>query len=525
MNQKAQRSSGAKYWQSLTFLVALALLTAVPLISTETPPLVDLPAHLGRYRIQLDLDSSAHLQRFFAFEWRLIGNLGVDLLVFPLAPLVGLETAVKLIVVVIPPLTAAGILWIAHEAHGQVPPTTIFAIPLTYSFPFNFGFINFALSIALAFLAFAGWIRLSRRERIRLRATLFVPISCLVWLCHAFGSGLLGVLVWGSEFASARGQGRTAVRSVFIATYRCAPVAAPLLLMAVWRAGDGEGLPTGFFQFDLKLLALASALRDRWLLWDVFSIAAALVLLAAPSFDRRLSYVPTLAVPAFLLAALFLLFPTKLFGSAYADARLAPVTIMIALAAIRLRLPTTNRAASVLAALGCLFFAARLGGNYFSTLEADSEAREHLSVLEAVPIGSRVLFLAEQECGFAWALPRESHFGSFVIVRRHGFANDQWDIPGSQLIHITYNVAAEFRSDPSQLIAPARCSGASQSTSIRYAGGGSTGVRSFDAVVAQFPREAFDHVWLITASKPTRPYRNLELLRQTSRSILYSVKV
>ena len=510
------------FWQRPTFLLAIALLTAVPLLLPETPPLVDLPGHLGRYRIQLDVDSSAQLQRFFEFDWRLIGNLGVDLLVVPLAPLVGLELAVKLIVLAIPPLTAAGILWMAHEVHGRVPPTALFAIPFAYSFAFNFGFINFALSIALAFLAFAWWLRLAK-SRPRLRGLLFVPLSCLVWLCHAFGWGVLGVLVWGSEVAVARTRGRTAMASIVAATLRCIPVAAPLLLMALWRAG-GEGAPSaGFFQFDLKLFALAAAVRDQWLVWDAFAVAVALVLLAAPAIDRRLTYAPTLAIPALLLVALFLILPNRLFGSAYADARLAPVAIMVALSALRLRSGTGAGAARMLALLGCLFVAARLAGTTASFARADSEARHELAVLDAVPIGSRVLFLVEQDCGLVWSLPRKSHFGSFVIVRRSGFANDQWDLAGSQLVRIIHDTPADFRSDPSQFFVAKRCSGAAQSSLIRYAGGGSARIRSRDAALMEFPRQAFDLVWLIgSPAAIAAPYPGLEPVRQTSGAVLLS---
>ncbi|MFO3796683.1 MAG: S1C family serine protease, partial [Anaerolineales bacterium] len=39
------------------------------------------------------------------------------------------------------------LLWIAREVHGRIPPTALFALPLAYSYPFQFGFVNFALSI------------------------------------------------------------------------------------------------------------------------------------------------------------------------------------------------------------------------------------------------------------------------------------------------------------------------------------------------------------------------------------------
>ena len=98
----------AFWWEQRWALLAFMLLATVPLLWPDIPPLVDLPGHMGRYRVQLDFAGSPELQQFYRFEWALIGNLGVDLLVIPLSKIVGLEMAVKLIVITIPPMTTAG---------------------------------------------------------------------------------------------------------------------------------------------------------------------------------------------------------------------------------------------------------------------------------------------------------------------------------------------------------------------------------------------------------------------------------
>ena len=80
------------------FLVAVVAATMVPLLYPPIPPLVDLFGHMGRYRVELDLGHSPWLQQYYDYHWAAIGNLGVDILVLLLGPLVGLEPAVKLIV-------------------------------------------------------------------------------------------------------------------------------------------------------------------------------------------------------------------------------------------------------------------------------------------------------------------------------------------------------------------------------------------------------------------------------------------
>ena len=168
------------WWADWRYAVALVLLCAVPLLYPPLPPLTDLLGHIARYHVQLSIGESPYLSRYFGFEWALLGNLGVDLLVIPMSKLFGLQLSVKLIALAVPPLTAAGLLLIAREVHGRVPPTAAFALPLAFGYPFQFGFLNYTLSMALAFLAFALWLRLGRAERWTLRAALFVPIGSAI---------------------------------------------------------------------------------------------------------------------------------------------------------------------------------------------------------------------------------------------------------------------------------------------------------------------------------------------------------
>ncbi|MBC7520284.1 MAG: hypothetical protein H7268_04220, partial [Sandarakinorhabdus sp.] len=262
------------WWETRLFAAVLIGLAFVPLLYPSVPPLVDLLGHMGRYRVELDLAQSPDLQRYFSFKWHLIGNLGVDLLIIPLAKMVGLEMAVKLIAMIIPPLTVAGFLWMAREVHHRLPPTAALALPFALSHPFLFGFLNYTMSMALAFLAFGLWLRLARLGQTRRRAILFVPISFILFTCHTFGWGTLGLLCFSAEAVRQHDRGIDWWKAAYRAALHALVMAGPVVLMLAWRA-DVAGAPThGWFNWVSKGQWLAQALRDRWQGLDVVLLVA-----------------------------------------------------------------------------------------------------------------------------------------------------------------------------------------------------------------------------------------------------------
>ena len=488
-----------RWWEQRAFLLAIVLASAVPLLWPEIPPLVDLPGHIGRYRVELDLHSSADLQRYYDFRWMLIGNLGVDLLILPIAPLIGLEPAVKLIVTCIPILTVLGIFGVAREIHGRVPPSALFAVPFAYSYPFNYGFVNFALSAGLALLAFALWLRLSRPDRLVRRALIFAPLSCALWVVHVFGWGLLGLLSFSAEVVRLRDQRISWPTAIRGAVIQMLPLSIPFALILFWRGGDVSGETKTFFLIPWKLLTIVSTLRDRWLLWDALGVAVCLVLIGAGLLDRQLEFSRKIGFPAIALAVAFVALPYTLFGSAHADMRLAPYVIIAALIAIRSR-DRNTKAEATLAALGIAFVVGRLASNTASYVIADFDNRAITKALDHVSHGAAVLTLTSGTCDEPWALPRYWHLGSLVISRRYGFTNDHWEAAGAQLMSARYPQAAPFEDIKSVLTFSPSCAERLNRDWLSRGERARTLQGSLDA----FPRHAFNYVWLI--KPPTDQY-------------------
>lgn len=497
------------FWERREFVLALILLSALPLLWPDVPPLLDLPGHMGRYRVQLDLWDSPDLQQFYGFDWRLIGNLGIDLLVVVLEPLFGLEASVKLIVLTIPALTAGGLLWVAYEVHGRVPPTALLAVPFAYNYPFLFGFANFALAMGLALVAFAFWLRLARLGHFRMRAALFMPISVTLWVVHAFGWGTLGVLAFSAELVRQHDNGRNFIASGFWSGIHCLSLAPPVALMLMWRSDSG-GVTGDWFNWERKWDWLYMALRDRWEWFDVGSLALCVLVGLWSLVDRRMSWSRNLAASFLFLVIVFVLLPRIVFGSAYADMRLAPYLFAIALVAIRFKESATLPFMRAVAIGALAFVLVRTTGSAVSAWLYDQRYDRELAALEHIPHGARLVSFTGRECVEPWAMTRLLHLPAMATVRRHAFSNDQWVLPGAQLLSVRYKPGWPFTRDASQVVTERRCRNEAW--------------RTMNESLLFFPRDAFEYVWLI--SPP--PYdpgltRGLVPIWRDGTSVLYRV--
>lgn len=500
--------SGPRWWESRWFVLAAMLLAAVPLLWPAIPPLTDLPGHIGRYRVMLG--DAPELNPYYAFEWRVVGNLGVDLLVAALGPWVGLELAVKLIVIAIPVMTTGALLWLSRELTGRISPWALFALPLAYNYFFQFGFVNFTLAMALAIGGWALWLRMGRRGQVRARAGLFVAIGLIVWVAHVMGWAMLCLFLFGGECARLRATGAKLPATLVQAGLACMPLAPPVLALLLWRS-EGAGDTERFFDLMVKLKGLGSVLRDRWLGFDVLSTALLLSLIYGGARGRIGRIVPMAAFAAMLALLAFLLLPFLLMGSAYADLRLFPYAMMVALAGLAPKAGAAPQASRRIAWAGFAFFVLRTAATTASFLLYDRDWTRELAALEHIPRGARVLVLAADTCDQPWAQSRRAHLAGLAIARRGAFTNDQWQMAGAPLLSVRVQGAGYFAHDPSQVSVPEPC--AIDPNLMPQA-----------RALAEYPREVFTHVWLIRPH-PVAPgaREGLKLLWQRGDSVLYAV--
>lgn len=491
-------------------LALLVALTALPAAVTTLPPLIDFYSHIGRYKIELDLASSPLLQRNWDFEWKLIANLGIDLLIIPLSALFGLERAAWLVGVCLPPLVASGFLRTARAVHGHIPATALPALPFALAYPYQYGFVNFWLGVGLAFHLYAGWV--SRRRSDGAASGLpFLAAGLGLWLTHVFAWGILGVLVGCAELARVWRDGeRRLVRLAWRLFARMWPLLAPLPLMVVWRR-NGEGAASlGWFDWGLKLRHLTHVLRDQLHALDIASLAAALFLIYFAWRTPRVSAKPELSLAAAVFLGLFVLFPFVLFGSAYADARLSAVILATALLSFAVT-ERAGRTASLIAAAAVAFHVVRIAVGTAGFVAYDRDHQQKLAALDHVPRGARIVALVGVDCAPPWRLPRLEHIPSLAILKRDAFVNAQWDAPGAQLVIPLAGRGTPFNNDPSQFVRDSRACDKDLRPELARR-------------ITMIPQPRFDYVWIIAFDPRTLPaYPGLRRVYAGEGSAMYRI--
>lgn len=411
------------------WIAVFIVLAALPMLIVTVPGASDYPNHLARHHIFAAFGQGTVLDTYFRVDWRWVGNLGVDLPVLALTPLLGVETATRVVSALIAPLTVLGILLLSRSAHGRVTASAMLALPFAFAQPFLFGFLNYCLSVALALIVAAAWY--SNHRPGLWRSLAFGVAAIVVWTAHIMGWAILLILIAGAELATLR-----SVRDLPARAVRAAPLLLPVVPLLVWRS-SGEGR-LYWYEPELlssKVMNFVTALKGLSMPLDLgmtlaIGLAAILALLWAGG--RRLEL--RLAVGGGLLLLAALVLPTTVLGSWGADLRLTPVAMMVAIMAIGpASRPERER---LLFVLGASLFVLRAGWTSVQWWQSDRVLESRLTLLDHVPEGSRLGFLsAEAECR-SWVLTPDRKIGAYAITRRDAFTNTLFQIPGSDLMTI-----------------------------------------------------------------------------------------
>lgn len=180
----------------LVFLI-VAILCFGPLFLSPVAPLVDFYAHIARYFVLANIEDSATLNQYYQAEWRLLPNLGMDILGTAIMHLLPPMAASKVLLFVIVGAPFLGTVYLSYVVQGRLTVTGIvLAGALAHSHILIWGFANFLLGLGIAMGSLGLWIRLRDRPMLQLAvgAVFAVILICVHGLVFAFWGFLLGWL-------------------------------------------------------------------------------------------------------------------------------------------------------------------------------------------------------------------------------------------------------------------------------------------------------------------------------------------
>jgi hypothetical protein len=419
--------AGARKAFSIGALCILAAMLVAPIWVAAFPPLLDYPNHLARAFVLAHLnDPSFSFGQFYRADWGAYPYLGADAALAVLGRVFPIETAGRVYLSLCVLALPAAVWFFLREAQPESEAASFWALLIAYNVFFLEGFLNFALSLAVGFLALALWLRWLARPAPGRWIAALVAFTAL-YFTHLVGFGIAGLVVI-AYLAVVRRPLRDWVWSAMLA----------LPGAALYFHSSRAGMATGdiiFHGLSDKLDSLGLILHGYWPWLDWISLAALgawfpLGRWRNPEFhwDRK-----WLVISAFLFA-LFWVIPWAWADGSDLDIRVFPFLFVAILAASRV-----GRRAKWLAAIPILLFAARTVSvtQHFVAVQPDLAGLA--GSFNRVPRAALVLPIVE---GDEDPIERPfTHFWAYGVIRRGWFSPYLMDVPGEtpmRIIHRSY---------------------------------------------------------------------------------------
>lgn len=259
--------------QSQLWPLIVALLCILPAVTMPVLPFIDFYAHTLRYDILADGGRDPGFAANYQIAWKLLPNLGLDVLGAALFRVLPELVAARLLVLMVIVAPIAGMLVLSRGLHGRVTPISIAVAGLVaHSFILSWGFANFLLGLALALAGIGCWI--GQADRPRRQLAVAAVFGVVIFLTHGFVFALWGMLLFSVEVMEAIGGGQHRLAALGRRSLRLLVVAALPVLMFLatdTAQGAGGGVTTAFVNIGAQMEQdrfVARALAEIWLRLD-----------------------------------------------------------------------------------------------------------------------------------------------------------------------------------------------------------------------------------------------------------------
>ncbi|MGF6313307.1 hypothetical protein ABIB82_007459 [Bradyrhizobium sp. i1.8.4] len=322
----------------INFSVAALVVVAIcPVLLVALPAMVDYPNHVARMYV-LAAAGTPEANPFYEISKTLYSNLAMDLLVPPLARIVGVEPASKIFLIACQLLIVSGAIALELAVKRRHEISGLAAVMLLYSFPFAWGFLNFQFGLGIALWGLAGWEFLrGRTNAVRLIVhTLFVVV---LYVAHLFALGLYATTLGTLELSRFNWRRSGIVQLAMLGAPMLGVFA--VLLASPTHVGNG---PTEW-KIASKFMSIFGNLNGYSAGLAAVETAALIMLCYVLFRSGRLSLSRSGLWLATGFAMLFLVTPFRLLGIAYIDFRV-PIAALLILPAYTI-ISMTRRAAAL----------------------------------------------------------------------------------------------------------------------------------------------------------------------------------
>ncbi len=430
---------------------AVLLLALIPLFAVAVPPLHDYPFHLARADILASLPGSAFLRAHYEQGSFLLPNVGMDVVMAPLARYLPILVAGRVFLGLVLAVMLSGTVALHFALHRRLSAWPLLAGFFLYNWIFLYGFLNYLLGIGLMLWAVAGWVLL-RERHVAWRLAWGGAMAVVLLFCHLVAVGLFAIVVAGMElqraFRTRRTDPMAAVRGLAVSAL---PFVFVLAVFAAVSPAAGEARQAMAYHGGLgwkPLVAYRSLLTTiGWL--DVVTLVPVLAVVVFAAWRRRLRVAFPMALPLGLLVATFVAMPFYIFGAEQADTRLPIAILLVAIASTRI--VGIGRRESWLVGLGALvLLAVRSAAITAAWISADARLATMTNAFRLVPDGA-TLYAATaapypsidygDAAGLALWQPPLKHAVSLTSLGHAVFVPATWSDPFQQPMRVVAAVA------------------------------------------------------------------------------------
>jgi hypothetical protein len=195
---RRRRSASFSGLQIAVLGAAVLMLAAIPILTQPLPPIEDYVNHLARMHVIASVGSDPDVGRFYEINWQIVPNLMMDLIVPPLAHVMGIYKAGQAFTLMAFALILSGTFALNRALFGRWSLVPLAAAPLLYNYLFLIGVMNYMFGIGLALWATAAWIALRERAW-PWRMTVSTAFAVALFFCHLFALGVYGLALLAIE--------------------------------------------------------------------------------------------------------------------------------------------------------------------------------------------------------------------------------------------------------------------------------------------------------------------------------------